>query len=224
MVAIVPSWTHGSLHLIPWPTASEHLPCYSVMLSLHGQQLVIDIFFSSSMQSYLAPHPMTNSMWVTLPFVLPYSSLMTSPLITNSLWVTLPFLPGHLITFMINSMWVVRPFLQLPPSHPMSNREWVTPPLLQIHHISSHDQQRVSDTTLAFIVTWQHIPQPTESEWYCPFSVRHSHYIISHRMWAMLPVCSVMQPHYPLTNSLWVTMPLSLQGSFVTLYSMINSL
>ena len=62
-------------------------------------------------------------------------------------------------------------------SHPMTNREWVT--LLYcglINHVSSHDQQEVSNTALlqshqSFLIPW-----PTVCEWHC-FLINH---VLSH--------------------------------------------
>ena len=73
-----------SLHLIPRQTASEQLSISFALLSSHDEQLVSDNSLSYIMQSHPASDPMTNSMQVTLLFVL-LRSLMASPPMTNSL-------------------------------------------------------------------------------------------------------------------------------------------
>ena len=73
-------------------------------------------------------------------------------------------------------------------SHPMTNSLWVT--LLYcslINHVSSHDQQVVSDTALLQSHQSCLIPWPTGSEWHC-----------------FIAVSSIMS--HPMTNSMWVTL------------------
>ncbi len=112
------------LDFIPWPTACEWHCFFSITMkshciSSHDQQNVGDTAFFSLPCSLIAFHPMTNSKWVTLLFILYHPvSLMN-----NSMWVTLLLflLPCILIAF-----------------HPMTNRKWVTLLFLYYHAVSLH--------------------------------------------------------------------------------------
>ena len=192
------------LHLIQWPTACKwHSP------HLSG--------------NFITFHPMTNSLWVTLPPL--FRKAISSHFITwptASEWHSTRF-PGNFITF-----------------HPMTNSKWVT--LLfsarQCHHISSYEQQLVSDTPSFFLqgnlitfhpmtnskwvtlppffcetISSHFIPWPTASEWHgLLFPASQSHHISSHDQQQVsdTPSCFLqgnLTTFHPMTNSKWVTLP-----------------
>ena len=90
------------------------------------------------------------------------------------------------------------------------------------HCISSHDQQGVSDTAFVPLnaVSFNFIPQPTESEWHWIFS---SHIVTLHLIFGLAESgwhCILFSPYsyiafHPMTNRKWVT----LNYFFVTMQS-----
>ena len=152
--------------------------------SSHDQQDVSDTPLLQSHQSCLIPWP-TGSKWHCL---IPVTSIVSHPM-TNSMWVTLL----HNCSLM---------------SHAVPNSEWVT--LLYcslINHVSSRDQQDVSDTALLQSCQSCLMPWPTACEWHCFIAVSS---IMSHpmtnRQWVTLLYCSLMMSH-TMTISMWVTLP-----------------
>ena len=148
-------------HALSWPTSAceWHCPC-----SLSCTLIIY--------------HPMSNSMWVTLPF----SAYILITSVMNSKWVTMHLYSvthSHHITHLMtnNSMWVMLAF-----SLPCSL-------------ISSYGQleQQVSDTALVYChasSSWSShfIPLPTVCEHYCSFFYH--------------PISS---DPISMTNSMWVT-------------------
>ena len=195
-----------SSHFIPWPTACEwHSPYFSAMqphhVSSHDQQGVSD----------------------TLPFSLPGNLIRFHPWPTASEWHSPLFLPGNFITFhcMTNSLWVTLPlFFQAMSSDFIpwpTGSEWHYPVFSarQSHHISSHDQQLVSDTPLFSARQFHPISfhdQQLVSELPPPFSARQSHHISSHDQQGVcdtpLFLLGNLITFHPMTNSEWVTLPL----------------
>ena len=149
---------------IPWPIASE----WHCFISLPGT--LTSIMF----------HPMTNSKWVTLLYFLPG---MFHPM-NNSMWVTL------LYFFTVKPYWSC--FIQWP-----TVCEWhcfISFPGSLTNHVSSHNQQYVSDTALFICQTVSLI-------------VFHP---MTNRMWVTLLISlpgsltSIM--FHPMTSSMWVTL------------------
>ena len=154
------------------------------------QWVKLHVMFCQAVLSYLMPWP-TDSEWHWYFFLLLDTSLIISYPMTTSLWVTLFFflLQGSLIIFhpITNSQWVTLHSWQPPQltSHPIwTNRMWVTllflPFFPRLSHLSSHNQQGVSDTAFFFCLTVSSylIPWPTEcGEWHC-ISLLHSCLII----------------------------------------------
>ena len=152
-----------------------------------------------SLFSLITSYPMINSMWVTLTFISAIQSHHISSHDQQQVSDTDIYfchsVSSHLIPWPTASEWHWHLFLSfsLITSHPMTNSLWVTLTFIsaiQSHHISSHDQQEVSDTDIYFChsISSHLIPWPTVCEWhqhlFLPFSL-----IISH----------------PMMNSLWVT-------------------
>ena len=139
--------------------------------SSHDQQDVSDTPLLQSHWSCLIPWP-TGSKWHCLIAV---SSIVSHPM-TNSMWVTLL----HDCSLM---------------SHAVPNSEWVT--LLYcslINHVSSRDQQDVSDTALLQSRQSCLMPWPTACEWHCFIAVSSimSHPMTNSHMWVTLLYCSLI--------------------------------
>ena len=102
-------------HYISWPTASEWQYQFSARRSYHiwshGQQQVSDNAILLPCGRLITSHPITNRMWVTLPFFL------WSLLIPNSEWVTVPLFLHLTLHLMTNSLWVALPFISSKQSH-----------------------------------------------------------------------------------------------------------
>ena len=89
--------------LTPWPTACEWHDHWFMLLvqshhvSPHDQQIVSDTdIYAMPCCFIITSHPMTNSLWVTLTFMLCHAGLITSHPMTNSnLYVCISFLVYH---------------------------------------------------------------------------------------------------------------------------------
>ena len=152
--------------LIPWPTVCEWHCCISLQGSLinhvssHDQKDVSDtaLHLCQAVSSIMS-HPMTNREWATVLFLSQAvkSSHCQQSVSDFALFLSQavsPIMP-HPMTSSWTNKWVtsascLSQAIWLIMSHPMTNREWVTLSLPDslINHVSSHDQQRVSNTTL----------------------------------------------------------------------------
>ena len=142
--------------------------------------------------------------------------LITSHPLTNRMWVV--FLPCILITShpMTNRLWVALPFICLEvSSHPMTNSRWMILIFIlaiRSHHISSHDQQHVSDIDIYFAMQPHYIPSHDQQD--VSDTVIYVYHAISSHVIQWPTVCEqhcdLFLPcsliHHPMTNSMWVTL------------------
>ena len=207
-------------HFIPWPTGSEWHYFISLPGSLinhvssmtnSGWVTIITLFLSQAVSSIMF-HPTTNRKCVTLLYFFPRWSHQSCfiPWPTGSEWHS--FI--SLFHPMTNREWVTLLYFFARQSHQSCFLPWPTVcewhcfislPGSLINHVSSHDQQPVSDTTLFlcqavssimfhpmtnrewvtllyFFARQSHqscfIPWPTVCEWHCFISLPGS--LINH--------------------------------------------
>ena len=179
--------------LIPWPTGCE----WHYFIALPGTLI-----------NHISSHDQQQVSDTALSLCQALSSTMSHPMI-NRMWVTLLyFVARHshqscLIPWPTGSEW----------------HSFVSLPGTLINHVSSNDQQRVSDTTvflchaLSSITIMSH--PMTNSEWVTLlyFFARHSHdHVKSHDQQIVsdtaLFLCQALSSimSHPMTNSKWVTL------------------
>ena len=184
--------------LITWSTGSEWHCIISLLVTLinhassYNQQHVSDtaLFLCQALSSIISWHPLTNSMWVTLHYFFArhshWSCFMLWP--TASEWhcfIACSLIMSHSMT---NRKWVTLLNLFAMHSHHSylipwpTGSEWhclICVPGTTISHLSSHDQQYVSDAALclcqALSSIMSHIMTNRKCVTHLYFFVRHSH-------------------------------------------------